>query len=346
MEIERPALLMGALIASSVALASNTVDKTNPNILFILVDDLGLGDLSCQYAKDLSTPNIDRIFETGVRLDNFYANSSVSSPSRAALLTGRFPAMVGVPGVIRPSVDQNWGYFAPSAVTMPDLLKSGGYSTALIGKWHLGWESPNLPNERGFDHFHGFLADMMDDYYTHRRQGGNYMFLNDKEIDPKGHATDLFTSWSVDYIKREAKAKNPFFLYLAYNAPHSPLQPPVEWVNKVQARDKSLPVKRARLIALIEHLDYNIGKVMQALKESGQLDNTLVIFASDNGGDRGSMANNGPIRGAKGDMFEGGIRVPCALNMPGVFEGGRRDNHFIVMMDLLPTICELLKFRK
>ena len=123
MEIERPALLMGALIASSVALASNTVDKTNPNILFILVDDLGLGDLSCQYAKDLSTPNIDRIFETGVRLDNFYANSSVSSPSRAALLTGRFPAMVGVPGVIRPSVDQNWGYFAPSAVTMPDLLK-------------------------------------------------------------------------------------------------------------------------------------------------------------------------------------------------------------------------------
>lgn len=146
----------------------------------------------------------------------------------------------------------------------------------------------------------------------------------------------------MDYIKREAKAKNPFFLYLAYNAPHSPLQPPVEWVNKVQARDKSLPVKRARLIALIEHLDYNIGKVMQALKESGQLDNTLVIFASDNGGDRGSMANNGPIRGAKGDMFEGGIRVPCALNMPGVFEGGRRDNHFIVMMDLLPTICELV----
>ena len=308
MKIEKIALLaLGTTMTSGAALSSNTVDKATPNVLLILVDDLGLGDLSCQYAKDLSTPNIDRIFETGVRLDNFYANSSVSSPSRAALLTGRFPAMVGVPGVIRPSIDQNWGYFDPSAVTMPEVLKNGGYRTALIGKWHLGWKSPNLPNERGFEHFHGFLADMMDDYYTHQRQGGNYMYLNDKEITPKGHATELFTSWSVDYIKKEAKEKNPFFLYLAYNAPHSPLQPPVE-----------------------------------ALEESGQLSNTLVIFASDNGGDRGSMANNGPTRGAKGDMFEGGIHVPCALNMPGVFEGGRRDNHFVVMMDLMPTICDFV----
>ena len=183
MKIEKIALLaLGTTMTSGAALASNTVDKATPNVLLILVDDLGLGDLSCQYAKDLSTPNIDRIFETGVRLDNFYANSSVSSPSRAALLTGRFPAMVGVPGVIRPSIDQNWGYFDPSAVTMPEVLKNGGYRTALIGKWHLGWKSPNLPNERGFEHFHGFLADMMDDYYTHQRQGGNYMYLNDKEI--------------------------------------------------------------------------------------------------------------------------------------------------------------------
>ena len=168
MKIEKIALLaLGTTMTSGAALASNTVDKATPNVLLILVDDLGLGDLSCQYAKDLSTPNIDRIFETGVRLDNFYANSSVSSPSRAALLTGRFPAMVGVPGVIRPSIDQNWGYFDPSAVTMPEVLKNGGYRTALIGKWHLGWKSPNLPNERGFEHFRGFVADMMDDYYTH-----------------------------------------------------------------------------------------------------------------------------------------------------------------------------------
>lgn len=179
-------LAAGATAAHGTASASAGATKSKPNILFILVDDLGWGDLSCQYAADLRTPNIDAIFETGVRCDNFYANSNVSSPSRAALMTGRFPAMVGVPGVIRTQPRQSWGYLSPSAVTMPQMLKRAGYQTALVGKWHLGLESPNLPNERGFDHFQGFLGDMMDDYNTHRREGHNYMFLNDREIDPEG----------------------------------------------------------------------------------------------------------------------------------------------------------------
>lgn len=342
MDIKKTALLMlGVGMASNnLCFASETASKSHPNVLVILVDDLGLGDLSCQYAKDLATPNIDKIFNTGVRLDNFYASSNVSSPSRAALLTGRFPAMVGVPGVIRPKREQNWGYFSPSAVTMPTILKNGGYTTALVGKWHLGLESPNLPNERGFDFFHGFLADMMDDYYNHKRQGKNYMYCDNEEVNPKGHATDIFTKWGIEYIEKQASNNKPFFLYLAYNAPHSPLQPPVEWLDKVRKRDSSLPNKRTRLIALIEHLDFNIGKIMKSLEETNQLDNTLVIFLSDNGGDRDSMANNGPTRGAKGDMFEGGLRVPCTFNMPGVFEGGKRDEHFIVMMDILPTICD------
>lgn len=338
-------LLMLAACATAspgVATASSGATKTKPNILFILVDDLGLGDLSCQYAGDLRTPNIDRIFETGVRLDNFYANSTVSSPSRAALLTGCFPAMVGVPGVVRTQPQQNWGYFLPSAVTMPQMLKKAGYETALIGKWHLGLESPNLPNERGFDHFHGFLGDMMDDYYTHRREGNDYMYLDDKKILPEGHATDLFAAWSAEYIGKQAANDDPFFLYLAFNAPHSPLQPPAEWLEKVTARNPNLSEKRAKLVALIEHLDYNIGLVMEALRKSGQLDNTFVVFTSDNGGDSGSMANNGPTRGAKGDMYEGGLRVPCAVNMPGVYEGGRRNGNFIMLMDFLPTFCDMV----
>ena len=197
-------LAAGATAAHGTASASAGATKSKPNILFILVDDLGWGDLSCQYAADLRTPNIDAIFETGVRCDNFYANSNVSSPSRAALMTGRFPAMVGVPGVIRTQPRQSWGYLSPSAVTMPQMLKRAGYQTALVGKWHLGLESPNLPNERGFDHFQGFLGDMMDDYNTHRREGHNYMFLNDREIDPEGHATDLFATWGAEYIARQA----------------------------------------------------------------------------------------------------------------------------------------------
>ena len=340
--LKAAAAVTATVAAQELMNGASSTPKTKPNILFILVDDMGWGDLSCQYAKDLNTPNIDRIFETGLRMDNFYANSNVSSPSRAALMTGCFPASVGVPGVIRTKREQNWGYFSPFAGTMPEVLKSAGYNTALIGKWHLGLESPNLPNERGFDWFKGFLGDMMDDYYTHQREGYNFMFCNKKEIFPEGHATELFTEWGIDYLRSQRKEKSPFFMYLAYNAPHSPLQPPAEWLENVQERNPDLPEKRARLVALIEHLDYNIGKVMDELKRTGQYENTLVVFASDNGGDRGSMANNGPVRGAKGDMFEGGLRVPCAINFPGVYDGGRRDSHFMMLMDFLPTFCDLL----
>lgn len=343
MNYNRLALIAAASVAAQgISTASSKTPAEKPNILLILVDDLGLGDLSCQYAEDLHTPNIDRIFETGVRLDNFYANSNVSSPTRAALMTGCFPDMVGVPGVIRTTPEQNWGYFDPSAVTLPQMLGKAGYNTALIGKWHLGLETPNLPNERGFDYFHGYLGDMMEDYYTHIREGHNYMYLNKKEINPQGHATDLFTDWSKEYLEKQVSSKKPFFLYLAYNAPHFPLQPPAEWLEKVQKRDPSLPEKRAKLVALIEHLDYNVGRVMETLRETGQLENTLVIFASDNGGDRGSMANNGPTRGYKGDMYEGGLRVVCAFNMPGRFEGGVSNDNFIMTMDIFPTLCDML----
>ena len=331
-----------AALPAPKAISSSNASPERPNILLILVDDLGLGDLSCQYANDLHTPNIDRIFSTGVRFDNFYANSNVSSPSRASLMTGCFPDMVGVPGVIRTKPEQNWGYFLPDAVTMPQLLGENGYETALVGKWHLGLTSPNLPNERGFDYFHGFLGDMMDDYYTHRREGFNYMYENSRQIDPEGHATELFTQWGIDYIREQASHDSPFFLYLAYNAPHQPLQPPQEWLDRVVERYPSMPNKRQRLIALIEHLDYNVGLVVKGLEESGQLENTLVIFASDNGGDRGSMANNGPTRGAKGEMYEGGLRVVCAFNQPGRFSGGRSVQEFAMLMDIFPTICDML----
>src|SRR5690606_13422882 len=153
---------------------------------------------------------------------------------------------------------------------LPEVLKNQGYHTALIGKWHLGLELPNTPNERGFDYFHGWLGDMMDDYVLKRRHDSNYMRKNHQIIDPPGHATDLFTEWSVNYIKERAKEKQPFFLYLAYNAPHFPVQPPEEWLKKVQARKPNITEKRAKLVAFIEHLDDGIGQVINALKASGQ----------------------------------------------------------------------------
>jgi len=341
---------------SAPARARGTSGK--PNVLMILVDDLGYGDLSSYGATDLQTPHIDRLMTAGMRFDHFYANCPVCSPTRAALLSGRYPDMVGVPGVIRTHITNNWGYLAPQAVLLPELLKPVGYHTAIVGKWHLGLDSPNTPNERGFDHFHGFLGDMMDDYYNHRRHGNNYMRLNDKEIDPKGHATDLFTQWAIDYIRertgekqhrgqdardtqgRDALATKPFFLYLAYNAPHTPIQPPAEWLERVKNREPGISDKRAKLVALIEHLDEGIGKVVASLKECGISDNTLVIFTSDNGGQLNVGANNGPLRAGKQDMYEGGIREPMCAVWPGKIQSGSRSDRVAMTMDLCPTICE------
>ena len=146
-------------------------DDTNPNIVFILADDHGYGDISANNGPGVQTPHIDAIGSRGIRFNRFYANSTVCSPSRASLLTGRYPDRVGVPGVIRQTVEDSWGYFDPNAITLPDMLRRAGYETLHIGKWHLGLEDENHPCERGFDEFHGFIDDMMDDYWTHRRMG-------------------------------------------------------------------------------------------------------------------------------------------------------------------------------
>jgi arylsulfatase A-like enzyme len=311
-----------------------------PNILMILVDDLGYGDLSSYGAKDMQTPNIDKLITSGMRFDNFYANCPVCSPTRASLLTGRYPDLVGVPGVIRTHLTNNWGYLAQHAIMLPKLINRAGYHSAIVGKWHLGLESPNTPNERGFDHFHGFLGDMMDDYYNHRRHGNNYMRLNNKEIDPEGHATDLFTQWAVDYVNSCSNSSQPFFLYLAYNAPHTPIQPPADWIKRVKNREKNISDKRAKLVALIEHLDDGIGRVITALKSSGQSGNTLIIFISDNGGQLAVGADNGPLRAGKQDMYEGGIRVPMCAVWPNRIKPGSRSSRVALTMDLYPTICD------
>jgi len=314
--------------------------ETKPNIVVILADDLGYGDLSSYGSKDLRTPNIDALVKSGMRFTNFYANSSVCSPTRAALLAGKYPDLVGVPGVIRTHADDSWGYLNPKAVLLPQILKNAGYQTALVGKWHLGLTAPNLPNQKGFDYFHGFTGDMMDDYYTHLRWNKNYMRLNEQEINPPGHATDLFTNWAVDYVQGQAKAKQPFFLYVAYNAPHVPVQPPAAWVNKVKAREKNITAQRANLVALIEHLDAGIGEVVKALKKSGAYQNTIIVFTSDNGGQISAGATNGPTRDAKGSMYEGGLKVPAIVAWPGKVKAGRTAEQVQLTMDLFPTLLE------
>ena len=315
--------------------------QTQPNVLVILTDDQGYHDVSYYGTPDIRTPHIDTLVADGMRFDRFYANCPVCSPTRASLITGNYPDAVGVPGVIRTHADNNWGYMDPAARTLPEEFGDLGYHTALIGKWHLGLESPNTPNERGFDYFHGWLGDMMDDYWKKRRHDINYMRKNSETIDPPGHATDIFTNWAVDYVSDRESQEDPFFLYLAYNAPHFPVQPPEDWLTKVKQREPNVSEKRAKLIAFIEHLDDGIGKVIQALKNTGQYENTIIVFSSDNGGLLRDDANNGPLRDGKQSVYEGGLRVPTAITWPaGGIKPGSSSDYRALTMDLYPTLVE------
>ncbi len=338
MKISIVPLFVGCLCFGSGA-AIQAEDR-RPNILVILADDLGVGDLAVQGAADMRTPHLDALAASGMRFDRFYANCPVCSPTRAALLTGRYQELVGVPGVIRTHPENSWGRLRDDAVLLPTLLAPAGYHTAIIGKWHLGLEAPDRPTDRGFGFFKGYLGDMMDDYYTHRRHGINYMREGTREIDPKGHATDLFTTWAAEYIKSRAEMESPWVLYLAYNAPHTPIQPPPEWLEKVKKREPERNDRRAKLVALIEQMDHGVGEVMGALEQSGQRDDTLVIFTSDNGGQLSVGADNGPWRGGKQETYEGGIRVPAFVSWPGVVDPGTRNDAQLLSMDIFPTVCQ------
>jgi len=256
------AITLSLILLSAAASHVSAVQR--PNIILCMADDQGWGDVGFRDHRVLKTPVLDEMAAAGLRLDRFYAAAPVCSPTRAALLSGCYPGVVGVPGVLRTHPNNNWGYLSPQCSLLPKYLKSAGYRTALIGKWHLGLAAPNTPNDRGFDHFHGWLVGMMDDYYTHRRHGINYMQLNGRSIDPEGHATDLFTDWAVEYLKGQSSADHPFFLCLAYNAPHTPIQPPEDWVKQVRRREPKIGGKRAKLVALIEHMDAGVGRVMDA----------------------------------------------------------------------------------
>lgn len=332
--------VVGCVASTSWEAANAAGGADRPNILMILTDDQGWGDVGAYGAEDLRTPAMDGLVAAGMRLDNFYANCPVCSPTRAALLSGMVPDKVGVPGVIRTNADDSWGFLDPAAVLLPRPLKRAGYHTAIIGKWHLGLEAPSRPTDHGFDHFHGFLGDMMDDYWSHTRHGQHYMRHGEEDVRPEGHATDIFSDWAVDYIESRASSDQPWFCYLAYNAPHFPVQPPPEWLERVIAREPGIDPTRASLVAFIEHLDAGIGRVVTALQQTGKAENTLIVFTSDNGGHEGSKANCGPHRGFKQQMFEGGIAVPFCAVWPGQIAPGSASDLVAQTSDLYPTFCE------
>ncbi len=341
-----PSFSLALSVASAGADAGVATAPTGrPNLLVILVDDRGYGDLSSYGATDLQTPNIDVLVANGMRFDRFYANCPVCSPTRAALLTGCYPDYVGVPGAIRTHSDNNWGYLDPNVTLLPAVLKRAGYHTAIIGKWHLGLQPPKIPTRPGFDLFRGFPADRMDNYYTHRRHGINYMRPNECQADPKGHATELFTQWAYEYIEERARDGRPFFLYLAYSGSHTAIQPPKQRLEKVLKREKNIEPKRAKLVALIEHLDHGVGQVVVTLKRTDLYNRTLTIFTSDNGGQLAIGANSGSLRAGKGDIYAGVTRVPACPVWPGHIQPGSRTDYIALTMDIYPTVAEAAGIR-
>jgi arylsulfatase A-like enzyme len=312
--------------------AADPPTSNHPNVVLIVADDLGYADLGSYGSRDIRTPNLDRLAHQGVRLTDFYA-FPVCTPSRAALITGRYPQNFGFDWVINAD-EKNRGLPATGA-SLPALLKKRGYATALIGKWHLGFKPEFGPNAHGFDEFFGFLTPDLD-YYAHTDENGDPgLYENTKRIEANGYLTDLFTNRAIDFIKKNRG--RPFFLEVAYNAPHWPFQTPDNPDDKRTKETYGLETgSRADYVGMVQRMDDGIGKLLSALDATGAGKNTLVIFLSDNGGDR--LSDNSPLFHGKYTLWEGGIRVPCILRWPGILPTNSVSHQPTIVMDLTASI--------
>jgi arylsulfatase A-like enzyme len=315
-----------APMASRLGLAAPNNDARKPNILFVVIDDLGYGDLGCYGSPVIESPQLDRLATQGVRLTQYYVAVPLCAPTRVSFMTGKYPQRTSLPD--NPNwKDPNSG-LSPDETTLAELLTDAGYHTGLVGKWHLGYSEKFRPLKQGFQEYYGFLSGWAD-YYEHTyRDGSKWMFKNEQRFDEPGYMTDLLTREAISYLDRHQD--DPFFLYVAYNAPHWPHQAPDEWMKRS---------KSGAFGAMVACLDDSIGKVIGHLDELGLADETLVIFMSDNGGD--GSGSNAPLSGGKGNLREGGIRVPFIARWPGKIPAGKDIDEPIVSMDLFATFAKV-----
>jgi len=332
------AVVAGAISNSSVSAAER------PNILFILADDMGWGDLSCYGRPDYRTPNLDRLAQQGMRFTNAYAAAPVCTPTRVGFLTGRYPARLAV-GLEEPITERKELGERIKTVGLPtahptvaSLIKAAGYDTALIGKWHLGY-LPNFgPLKSGFDEFFGIMSGAAD-HFTHKDMMAEPdLFEGEVPVERTGYITDLLTQKAVEYIKR--RHQKPFYLSLHYTAPHWPWEGPTDVAVSNAMKYNPLGFRAGGSLKIygemMKSLDAGIGRVLDALRTAGLEKDTLVIFTSDNGGERFSY--NWPFTGQKMDLHEGGIRVPAMVRWPGVVPAGRTSELPVITMDWTATM--------
>lgn len=307
-----------------------------PNIMFILADDLGYGDIGAHGCKDIPTPNIDRIASQGMRFTDAYANGSFCTPTRAALLSGKYQQRVGCEDLTRP--------LPKAVVTLPQRLKAAGYVTGMVGKWHLGTAPGFTPLDRGFDHFYGFLGGGHF-YLPAANQKGEYAapILRDREpLKENRYLTDAFGDEAAAFVRAQKGSARPFFLYLAFNAVHTPMQASEKHLAPFARIENPL---RRTYAGMLSAMDQAIGQVLKQLEENGQLDNTVIIFTNDNGGPTTRNAvngsRNGLLRGSKCETFQGGIRVPLLIRWPGKLKPDTVYRQPVITMDLTATAVAL-----
>ncbi len=341
--MDRRALMGGALAAPLAGAAAAVGERRRPNVLFILADDLGYADLSCYGQRDFETPNLDRLAREGVRLTQGYSNSPVCSASRLALITGRYQYRLRA-GLEEPIARSAKGSktigLPPSEPTLPSLFRDAGYGTTLIGKWHLGFPPHFGPLKSGYDHFFGVYAGAVD-YFTHvdgPGGRGDGLYDDATPIERHGYLTDLLGQRACETIRAYAAGRTPFLLSLHYTAPHWP------W-ESVADEAESMRLKtlfdwdnggRETYAAMVRSLDASVGSVLAALSETGLSDDTIVVFASDNGGER--FSDVWPFTGAKTELLEGGLRVPTLVRFPGRIPAGSQGDQVAISMDWLPTL--------
>ncbi len=354
------AMLLGGCLAPDGAVASSdpvpvspiTVPTlSKPNIIIILTDDQGYADVGFNGSKDIPTPHIDRIANEGVRFDRGYVSFPVCGPSRAGLLTGRYQSRFGYDLNSSEDPTNPRAGLPLSENTIADVLKPEGYTNGILGKWHMGNHPIFHPHERGFDEFFGFtngghnyFADRYNDIAVADAKSSGQLYntklmLGTEQIETSGYLTDLLSDAAVDFVTRNKDEL--FFLYLAYNAPHAPMQAPPRYTDRFP--DIEDPTRKI-YAGMIAAVDDGVGEILDTLKAQGIDDNTLVFFLSDNGGPLKRAKNgsiNKPLRGGKGDLFEGGVRVPFAARWPGQIPAGIDYPHVVSALDIMATAAEL-----
>lgn len=318
----------------ALAVTTPAFAAEQPNVVFLLADDLGREDCGFMGGKQIKTPHLDKLASAGAKLDAFYVQP-VCSPTRAALMTGRYPMRHGLQvGVVRP-----WAqYGLPlDEQTLAQALKGAGYATAIVGKWHLGHYAPEaLPTRRGFDHQYGHYNGALD-YFTHVRDGGFDWHRDDKECRDEGYSTHLIAKDASQFVKEHA-GKKPFFLYVPFNAVHAPHQVPDEYMKPYG----DLTGERKKYAGMLAAMDEAVGQIVDAVEKAGVRKNTLFVFSSDNGGPQpGVVTDNGKWRAGKGTLYEGGVRVAAFATWDGHIKAGSTVSEPLHMVDWYPTLVKL-----